>query len=98
MSLIVRARGQALTHGGAMVVLQERPPRAWIVAGGSRRESVDLRDLHGAELFISGGRPSVELRFDGVGLGQMTARSMTVRRGTALSRIVVSGYGRVRRE
>ena len=72
--------------------------RAWITLGDAKRERVDLQGLHGAELFISGGRPRAELRFDGVGLGQMAARSLTLRRGAAVARLVISAYGRIRRE
>lgn len=98
VGLVMQARGQALIHGGAVVVLEQQPARAWITAGGAIREPVDLENLHGVELFISGGRPRVELRFDAVGLGRMAARSMTFRRGEALARLVVSAYGRIRRE
>ena len=98
VGLIVRARGQALVHGGAMVVVEHQPPTAWITAGRVIREHVDLWGRHGVELVISGERPSAELRFDGVGLGQMAARSITVRRGAAVARLVVSAYGRIRRE
>jgi prepilin-type N-terminal cleavage/methylation domain-containing protein len=98
VSLLIQARGRALIHGGAVVVLERSPPRAWITAGNVLEEPIDLKDLHGAELFISGGRPSAEFRFDGVGLGRMAARSMTLRRGGALARLVVSAYGRIRRE
>lgn len=98
VGLIVRARGQALVHGGATVVVEQRPPRAWITAGRVIQEHVDLWGRHGAELLISGGRPRAELRFDGVGLGKMAARSITFRRGTAVARLIVSAYGRIRRE
>ena len=98
IALITQARGRALVHGGAVVVLERWPPRAWIVAGDSVLGLIDLESLYGAELLFGGARPRAELRFDGVGLGQMTARSMTVRRGSTLARIVVSAYGRVRRE
>ena len=98
VGLIVRARGQALVHGGAMVVVEHQPPAAWITAGRVIREHVDLWGRHGVALVISGGRPSAELRFDGVGLGQMAARSITFRRGAAVARLVVSAYGRIRRE
>ena len=98
VGLIVRARGQALLHGGATVVVEHQPARAWITAGQVTREQVDLWERHGAELLISGGRPNAELRFDATGLGTMAARSITLRRGVAVARLVVSAYGRIRRE
>jgi prepilin-type N-terminal cleavage/methylation domain-containing protein len=98
VALITLARSQALSHGGAVVFLEQNPPKAWVVAGGVNQASVDLSILHRAELVLSGGRPRAVLRFDGVGLGQMTANAVTLRRGTALARLVVSAYGRVRRE
>ena len=98
VGLIIRARGIAILHGGAVVSLEQKPAGAWITAGDTIRESIDLRDLRGAELFISGGRPVTELRLDGLGLGRIAASSMTLRRGRALARLVVSTYGRVRRE
>ena len=98
IGLVVRARGQALIHGGATVVVEARPPRAWITAGRTIQEHVDLWGRHGAEIMISGGRPRVELDFDATGLGKMAGRSITVRRGVATARLVVSAYGRIRRE
>ncbi len=98
VGLIIRARGLARLHGEAALVLETGPAKAWISAGDTIREIIDLRELHQADLFISGGRASAELRFDGLGLGRMAARSMTLRRGRALARLVVSAYGRIRRE
>jgi len=98
VGIIARARAQALAYGGATVLVEGRPATAYLTAGRVIRERVDLWERHRTELSLSGGHPSVEIRFDGVGLGRMAARSITLRRGSAVARLVVSAHGRVRRE
>ncbi len=98
VALIVRARGEAIRHGGSSVVVRGRPAEAWIAAGGVVIEHVDIRGRYRAELELSGAAQTVELHFDATGLGRMAARSITVHRGGAVVRLVISAYGRLRRE
>ena len=99
--LLARARGEALRRGGSTVVISANPAEALLIAGAADtlvHERIDLWARYGTELFISGGASRVELYFDSSGLGRMTSRSFTFRRGSAVTRLVVSAYGRMRRQ
>jgi len=98
VGLITRARGEALRHGGSRLIVIRDPAEIRIEAGGEILHRVDIRATWGTELVLSGGRPSFELRFDALGLGRMAARSVTLTRGSAVARLIISAYGRIRRE
>ena len=98
IGLITRARGEALLRGGSSVIVVQSPAEIRIKAGGQVLHRVDIGGTWGTDLVLSGGRASVELRFDASGLGSMAARSVTLIRGSAVSRLIISAYGRVRRE
>jgi len=98
VGLITRARGEALRRGGSSLIIRQNPAEARIEVDGEVLHRLDLEPTWGIELMLSGGRPSAELRFDAVGLGRMAARSVTFTRGSAVARLIISAYGRVRRE
>ena len=95
VGLLTRARGEALRRGRSRVVISTNPAEAVLIAGAADtliQERIDLWARYGAELFISGAASRVELYFDSSGLGRMTARSFTFRRGSAVTRLVISAY------
>ncbi len=98
VGLITQARGEALRHGGSSLIVVRHPAEIRVEAGGEILRRVDIGATWRTELVLSGGRPSVELRFDASGLGRMAARSVTFTRGSAVARLIISAYGRVRRE
>ncbi len=98
VGLITRARGEALRRGGSSLIIVRNPAQVRIEARGELLHRVDLGATWRTELVFSGGRPSVELRFDASGLGRMAAQSVTFTRGSAVTRLIVSAYGRIRRE
>ncbi len=98
VGLITRARGEALRRGGSRLIVVRNPAGIRIEADGELLHQLDLGATWGTELMLSGGRPFVELRFDGSGLGRMAARSVTLTRGSAVARLIISAYGRIRRE
>ena len=98
VGLITRARGEALRRGGSSLIVVRDPPEIRVEANGAILHRVDLGATWRIELVLSGGRPSVELRFGSSGLGRMAARSVTLTRGSAVARLIISAYGRVRRE
>ena len=98
VGLITRARGEALRRGGSSLIIVRDPPEIRVEANGAILHRVDLGATWRIELVLSGGRPSVELRFGSSGLGRMAARSVTLTRGSAVARLIISAYGRVRRE
>ncbi len=98
VGLITRARGEALRRGGSRLIIVRDPAEIRIEADGELLHRLELGPTWGTELVLSGGRPSVELRFDASGLGRMAAQSVTFTRGSAVTRLIVSAYGRIRRE
>ena len=97
VGLLAEARMAAVARGGATVELDAGAARAVLRAGGDSIAGVALRERFGVELRLAGGRPSSELRYDALGLGRLASETVAVRRGGSEARIVVSGYGRVRR-
>jgi hypothetical protein len=98
VGLITRARGEALRRGGASLIVVQYPAEVRIEARGELLHRVDLGATWRTELVLSGGRPTLELRFGASGLGRMAAGSVTLTRGSAVARLIVSAYGRIRRE
>ena len=98
VGVIARARAEALRRGGASLIVVRHPAEIRIEASGELLHRVDIGATWRTELVLSGGRPTVELRFDASGLGRMAATSVTFTRGSAVARLIVSAYGRIRRE
>lgn len=80
------------------MIVVSSPAEARIEADGDLLQRRDLGATWRTGLVLSGGRPSAELRFDASGLGTMAARSVTLTRGSAVARLTISAYGRIRRE
>ena len=98
VGLITRARGEALRRGGSSLILVRDPAEVRIEASGEVLQRVDIAATWRTELVLSGGRATVELRFDASGVGRMAATSITLTRGSAVARLIISAYGRIRRE
>jgi len=98
VALITRARAEALRRGSSSLIVVRDPTEFRIEAGGELLHRVDIEATWKTELVLSGGRSTVELRFDASGLGRMAASSITLIRGKAVARLVISAYGRIRRE
>ncbi len=96
--MITRARGEALQRGGSSLIVVRSPPEVRVEVGGETLHRVDIAASWNAELVLSRSRPSAELHFDASGLGSMAARSITLTRGSAVARLIVSALGRIRRE
>jgi prepilin-type N-terminal cleavage/methylation domain-containing protein len=98
VGMIARARAEALRRGGSSLIVVRNPAEIRIEAGGELLHRVDIGATWRTELVMSGGRSTVELRFDATGLGRMAASSVTLTRGAAVARLIISSYGRIRRE
>ena len=96
--LIADARVVALAHGGASVHLASGPWRAWAEVGDSVFGAVALEKDLSVTVDLPRGRSATELRYDALGLGQVASETLRFRRGAAASSLVISGYGRVRRQ
>lgn len=93
-----RTRPTAVALGGAVLVLDPERSTFWIrsVTGDTVLLPVDLGTRHGVNLSASGAAGLVELRYDGLGIGRMTSRTIRLKRGTAVAGVTVSAYGRTR--
>jgi prepilin-type N-terminal cleavage/methylation domain-containing protein len=97
IGLLAEARTAAIERGGASVRIHTDPPDAEAVSGGVSLGRANV----GAELGVAidlGGPSDVELSYDALGLGRMAAQTISFRRGLETAQLVVSGYGRARRQ
>ncbi|MFP3948620.1 MAG: Tfp pilus assembly protein FimT/FimU [Longimicrobiales bacterium] len=97
IGFLSRARYHAVLRGGAEVLVSEPSQTVALTSAAGVVETLHLSRDYGVELAIEGGTTEVGLRFDGLGLGRVTSRTFLFRRGTAVSRVVLSSYGRARR-
>lgn len=97
VGMIVRARSEAVTRGGATVVLDASGGTVRVETSAGVVDAVDLASAFGVRLELGASRAEARLPFDGLGIGRITSRTVEVRRGGAVAGIVVSSYGRVTR-
>lgn len=91
------ARLAAVSHGGAALVLDPLAARYSIDVGrGSDPPPVDLGRRYGVTVDPGTVRPVV-LRYDALGIGRLTSRTIRIRRGGSEAGVTVSAYGRYRR-
>lgn len=95
--LLREARSVARIHGGARVVWEEGAPVELRVRADSVVRRYDPR-VHGVRLAPRSGRTSFELVYGPTGLGRATSLTLELRRGGVTRALVVSSYGRTRRE
>ena len=93
---IGRTRREARLSGGARLELRRDRARLWIESGGTPRDTLALESRFGVHMELGGGAAS--LSFDALGLGRVASRSLWFVRGTARAGLIVSSYGRVRRQ
>mgnify|MGYP001082654674 CR=1 FL=1 len=96
VGLVARARVEATAGGGSVLHLRARPPGGWVEVAGDTLLRLSLAD-RGTELELPGGAEDWSLAFDPMGLGVVAAGTLSLRRGQAETRVVISGYARVRR-
>jgi prepilin-type N-terminal cleavage/methylation domain-containing protein len=98
VGLVGRARMAAVVHGGASLTIRASDGEVRVrTTDGDSLPSVLLGRRFGVTLTLSRSRQATELRFDALGLGRIASETISLRRGSAEGRVVVSGYGRVRR-
>lgn len=90
-------RLSAVSHGGSALVIDAVNGRFWTTTpDGWNGPAVDLAALYAVRL-QAGAQETVRLEYDALGIGRHASRTITIRRGSAVAGIVVSGYGRFRR-
>jgi Tfp pilus assembly protein FimT len=95
--LFHRARFEAISRGGAHLLLTADPSSAELSAEGEALARVGLRHEYGVVLTLSSGREEAELAFDALGLGRVASQTLRFTRGNAEAILVVSSLGRVSR-
>lgn len=100
VGFLARARYHAVLRGGARVRATEERSVLTLASSAGVVDRRDLSSLYGVEMEIRGisrDAREVVLPFDPMGLGRFTSRTLELRRGDAVARLIVSSYGRVRR-
>jgi len=98
VGLFTEARAAAVERGGAVVRVEAAPARAAVRAQGDTLRSVEIGGEFGVAVELGGGGSHVELAYDPLGLGRVASQTILLRRGDATTALVVSAYGRVRRQ
>ena len=98
VGLIAEARVRALGRGGIVVHLGGDPFRAWLTQTDSVVRILSLGEDLGVTLVLARGRTEVQLAYDALALGRVASQTLTFRHGEAVRSLVVSAYGRVRRQ
>lgn len=99
VALIRDARTAAVREGAAALYVDVPGGRAWIEAGGRTLRDVPLGTAGGpVRLELGGGRMAAEIAFNALGIGVFANETLEWTAGRARARLVVSSYGRVRRE
>jgi Tfp pilus assembly protein FimT len=95
VALFHRARAGARLRGEARVRVADGANPELLVSGhGAERVMLDGR---GVELEVLGSRSETEFVFGPLGIAHLASATLVLRRGDAEVRLIVSGYGRVRR-
>lgn len=96
VALLHRARMEARLHGEARILVRDGSDPELVLADGGDPVRVDLLG-RGVHLEVEGARTSAEFRYGPLGTAGFASATLTLRRGRADTRLVISGYGRVRR-
>lgn len=97
VALVHRARMEARIHGGAQVVIGEGRDVLLFRSGGEEPLGRVPLAERGIDAQVLGPRSLVELNYGPLGVAGFAAASVVLRRRDAEARLVISGYGRVRR-
>lgn len=90
-------RISAVSHGGATLVLDPGSGQLSIIAGSARAgEMTDLARRYGVTV-SAGTEDLVLFRYDALGIGRLTSRTVRFQRRSAEAGLTVSAYGRYRR-
>lgn len=95
--LFARARVDALLTGGSVVHVRCVPSRAWVEGAAGAFASVELEKELSVTVTLGRGKTSADILYDALGIGRVASETMTFHRGRQHAKLIVSGYGRVRR-
>jgi type II secretory pathway pseudopilin PulG len=98
VGLFAEARLAAMATGEAWVGVRTGPSTASASTAGAALRTVDFSTEFGVALSLGGGGTTVDVRFNSLGLGSMASQTVRFGRGETVAELVVSTYGRVRRQ
>jgi type II secretory pathway pseudopilin PulG len=90
------ARRESRLSGGAVLQVRRAGGVLWVEAEVPPRDTLRLEERYGVRL--EPGAASASLAFDALGIGRLANRTFAFSRGDASAQLVVSAYGRVRRQ
>ena len=90
---VVRARSEAMLHGGAVLRLRAAGGLVGVRVSDSIVGLRRLGEDYGVSMNL-GAADEAELVFDALGLGRRASRTVVLRRGGTESRLVIAAYGR----
>jgi prepilin-type N-terminal cleavage/methylation domain-containing protein len=93
---LARTRREARLSGGASLAVRRSGGFLWIESGGFARDTLKLEQTYGVRMEVSAATATIP--FDALGVGRVASRSFVFTRGDARAGLVVSAYGRVRRQ
>lgn len=98
VGLLLDTRTAALEHGGASLHVDAASLRAWVVVGDSTTRGRRIGEPGRLRIALGRGRASTEIPFNGLGIGVFANETFEILAGSTRAGLVVSAYGRVRRD
>lgn len=96
VSLFHRARSAARLHGNAELIFAEGADPLLRLSGSDHPQRIAIVD-RGVALEVEGPRNEVAISYGSLGIASVASATLILRRRDAETRLVISGYGRVRR-
>jgi len=94
LALVHRARAEAVRQGGTHLILDRERERALLLSGTSDTLAVESFGASGVNLDFSGSSNPVTLRWNSMGWGIVTSRTLVFTRAGDTARLVISSRGR----
>ena len=93
-ALAARTRTEAMLAGAASLRVRAADGELAVLTADSLIAVLNLGSQYGVTIELGGRTTVAELHFDGLGLGRVASRTITLRRGQEEVELVVSAYGR----
>lgn len=97
VAMLLETRTAAIEHGGASLHIDAEGRRARVSVGDSTTREMRLGDGR-VRIALGGGRDSTEIPYNALGIGVFANETLEVFAGSQRAGLIVSAYGRVRRD
>lgn len=98
VAMLLEARTAAIEHGGASLHVDAETTRTWVTVGDSTTHEMRLDEDGRVRLALGGGRGRTEIPYNALGIGVFANETLEIRAGSQRAGLIVSAYGRVRRD